>query len=167
MSDTAPPALDPTVVKAREDIENQVTLEIARPPDGQSLSIFIKAPLVAEVIKSMTPSNYELAKYQPIYRPILKEVEGNPKLAITRAAIARATRNFVGGVDFSFSEPPRSILLANPEALIAGFTLVYKVESPVPYDLLKKWGKQFMLGCDEIITNAKPFRMSWVMNKMD
>jgi hypothetical protein len=165
MSEVPTPPISPDIAKG--NVENQVTLEISRPPDGQTLKIFIKAPLVAKVVRNMTAGNYEKAKYAPIYAPILKEIEGNKAIVVTRPAIARTTTNIQGGTDFSFNEVPRSILLANPEALEAGYELIYKVDQPIAYDVLKRWGKQFMEGCNELIVNAKPFRMSWVMNKME
>ena len=159
--------LSPEVVKAKEDNLHQVKLEISRPPEGSVLHIYIKAPLVAAVIRGMATGNYAKGEYADIYKPVLKEIPDKKDRVFTRPAITRATNKIVGGTDFSFAEPPRGILLANPDALEEGFTLVYKVDAPVPYDQLKKWGKQLMDGCQEIITNAKPFRMSWVMNKTD
>lgn len=157
----------PEILKAREDLKTQVTLEISRPPEGQSLRIYIKAPLVASVVRNMTPGNYQKESYAAIYKPILKELAANPKMVITRPAIAKATRNFVGDVSFDFATQPRAILLCNPEALEEGYTLDFKVETPVAQDQLRKWGKMFMEGCADIITNTRPFRMAWVMNKVE
>ena len=158
------PAIEPQVVKEKVDETNDITLNITRPPDGAVLNLYIRAPMVARIIRGMADSNYEKAKYAPIYKEVLKEHPEAKDRVITKKAITQATKNFVGGTDFSFSEPPRAILLANAEALEMGYTLTYKVEAPVPMDMLKKWGKQFMDGCKEIIANAKPFKMSWVMN---
>jgi hypothetical protein len=158
-----PEALE--VAKERVIDDTQLKLEISRGADAQSLSIFVQAPLLASVIRNMTPSNYAKDEYDKIYAPILKELAANKTRVITRAAIAKATRNFVAGTDFSWTEPPRAILLANPDALEEGYTLQYKVDTPVAQDQLRKWAKQFMDGCMDIISNARPFKMSWVMNK--
>ena len=157
------------VLKERVDTNTDVELNISRPMnDSQTLLIYIRAPMVANIIRAMTTSNYEKAKYAPIYAPILKEIPESKGVYVqTKAAVPKASKNFVSGTDFSFTENPRAILLANPEALEQGYTLTYKVEQPVPMDTLKRWGKLFLDGCEEIITNAKPFKMSWVMTKED
>ncbi len=156
---------EPAVVKEKVDQMNDVHCAIQRPPnDPSTLLIYIRSPTVARIVRSMTPSNYPKDKFAAIYQPILKELEQNKAHAVTRAAIAKATKNFVPGVDFSFAENPRSILLANPDALEAGYTLTYKVETPVAMEQIKKWVKLFMTGCDELIVNARPFKMSWIMD---
>lgn len=162
-----PVEAEPEMVKQKVDETNDITLEITRPPDGSCLQIYIRAPMVARIVNGMADSNYARDKYAAIYKDILKEHPTAPKekgMVVTKKAITQATKSFVGGTDFSFSEPPRAILLANAEALAAGYTLTYKVDQPVPMDMLKKWGKQFSDGCKEIIANARPFKMSWVMS---
>lgn len=156
----------PEVVKAREDVKNRVQLEITRPGDGQTLSIFIKAPVLAEIIRKMDPGNYVLAQFAEIYHPILvKHPEAKGRI-VSRPAITRISKNFAAATDFSFAEPPRACLLHNPDLLATGYTLTYKVDAPVPPDTLRRWGKQFMEGCNDIISNARPFKMSWVMNQV-
>lgn len=169
MSETKVEAPAPVVedLKNKVDVKNNVQLSVRRPKDQQTLLIYIKAPVVASVVRNMTMSNYDPTKYDPIYKPILMPHPQDPKRVVTRAAIAKATTNIVGGVDFSFAEPPRSILLANPDKLEEGYELVYKVEAPVPPDQIRRWGKQFMDGCADIITNARPFKMSWVMERTE
>lgn len=153
------------VVKERTVDNSQMTMQIFRGQDPQTLSIYVRAPILASVVRNMTPSNYDKAAYAEIYKPILRELPANKLKVITRSAISKATRNFVPGTDFSFSENPRAILLANPEALEEGYTLQFKVDVPVAQEQLRKWGKLFIEGCMDIISNARPFRMSWVMNK--
>lgn len=160
----------PQVVKEKVDPVSDVTLQITKPPEGQVLNIYIRAPQVAKVIRQMAKSNYPKEKFAPIYKDILMDLaeavgKDVGKLAVTRKAITTATKCFVSAADFSFTEAPRAILLANPDALEAGYTLTYKFDQPVPMDQLKKWGKAFMDGCKELIANARPFRMSWNMNK--
>ena len=163
---TEPAASDPQaqIVKEKVDEANDITLTITRPPDGQSLNVYIRAPMVARIVRGMADSNYEMAKYSPIYKDILQPHPQAKDRAVTKKAITLATKSFVGGTDFSFSESPRAILLANADALEAGYTLTYKVDAPVPMDMLKKWGNQFRDGCREIIANARPFKMTWVMS---
>ena len=159
--------LPPEVVKARVDVPNSVTLSITRPADGQSLEIYIKAPVLAEIIAKMDTGNYPFDSFSEIYHTVLVKHPQAKGRILSRPAISRITKNFAGGTDFSFAEPPRACLLHNPELLRAGYKLVYKVDQPVPPDQLRKWGKQFMEGCNDIISNARPFKMSWVMNPVD
>lgn len=159
----------PEVVKEKVDLPNDVQMTITRPPGANVLNIYIRAPMVAKIVRQMANSNYEKAKYSPIYKGILQDYPEEAAVAkgrvVTKKAITQATKNFVGGTDFSFAEAPRAILLANADILEQGYTLEYAVETPVPMDVIKKWGKQFMDGCKEIIAAAKPYKMSWVMNK--
>jgi hypothetical protein len=160
-----PPTLDPDFKD--KDKKNRVQLSIIRPPDGQVLEIHIRAPVVANIVRSMAESNYPAEKYDAIYKPILltkPDPTWKGRVA-TRAAISRCTRNIEGGVDFSFESKPRSILLANPDMLEAGYILTYKVTTPVPPDQIRRWGKEFMDGCADIIANARAFRMNWVMDE--
>lgn len=160
------PKLEPEF--ADKDKERRVKLSIIRPPDGQVLEIHIRAPMVANIIRSMAMSNYPVDKYDPIYKGILLTPPGKEwhNRCVTRAAIARCTNNIEGGVDFSFDLKPRSILLANPDILEEGYVLTYKVQTPVPPDSIRRWGKEFMDGCGDIIANARAFRMTWVSNEI-
>jgi hypothetical protein len=157
------------VVKEKVDIPNDVKMTITRPPGANVLQIYIRAPMVAKIVRQMANSNYEKAKYAPIYKGILQDYPEEVAVAkgrvVTKKAITQATKNFVGGTDFNFNEAPRAILLANADILEQGYTLEYTVETPVPMEQIKRWGKQFMDGCKEIIAGAKPYKMSWVMNK--
>jgi hypothetical protein len=163
MSEPAP--ITPEVIKEKVDLKNDVRLEISGPGDGQTLHLFIKAPILAEVIRKMATGNYPLQHYADVYKPILLLREDAKDRVVTRPAIARATKNFVGGTDFDWNEAPRTPLLANPDMLAEGFTLIVKQDKPVPPDILRRWGKQFMDGCADIIQNARAFKMSWVMQE--
>jgi hypothetical protein len=157
----------PAVLTKEKDKTNQVTLSIIRPAQGQVLEVHVRAPVVARIVRSMAMSNYPVDKFEPIYKDILAihPMDKTGKTAITRAAISRATKNFEGGTDFGFDRAPRAILLANPDKLEEGYILTYKVETPVPPDQLRKWGKQFIDGCEDIVSSARPFRMQWVMDE--
>ena len=150
------------------DNKSNITLEISRPDGKQEYHIFIQAPKLAEIIAKMSPGNYALEEYTDIYKTILKPLEKEGKTVkdrvITYPAIARITKNFVAGTDFSWNEQPRSCLLYNPEKLREGFTLVYKITEPVLPDNLRKWGDMFVKGCKDIISNARPFKMSWILS---
>lgn len=162
----AAPPPEAEVVKDRVDVKNDIQMQIARTEDGQSLSVFIRAPVLADVIRKMTTGNYRKDAYATVYTPILQDiVESEGKNVITRPAITKITRLFVSGTDFLWEEAPRAILLANPDKLAEGYTITYKVDKPVPPDVVKKWGKQFMDGCHEILANARPFKMNWVMSE--
>lgn len=162
-------SVQPEVVKEKVDLPNDVTLHITRPAAANVLNIYIRAPMVAKIVRQMANSNYEKAKYAPIYKDILQDYPEEAAVAkgrvVTKKAITQATKNFVGGTDFSFKEAPRAILLANADALENGYTLTYTVDEPVPMEQIQKWGKQFMTGCKEIVAAAKPYKLSWVMNK--
>lgn len=167
MSETPAPA-GPEVVKEKVDLKNDLRLEIMRAEDGNTLSIYIRAPVLADIIRKMAPGNYRTDEYAAIYKPVLatlvdpatgKEVSGR---CITRPAITKATKLFVSGTDFLWEEPPRAILVANPDKLAEGFTLTYKMEKPVSPDVMRRWGKNFIDGCADIISNSRPFKMSWV-----
>jgi hypothetical protein len=152
-------------VKAVEDKPNQVTLRISRGKSGQSLDIFIKAPVLAEVVRAMASGNYGKADYAEIYKSILVDLPENKARVITKPGIAKITKNFISGADFAW-DAPRAILIANPEKLAEGFTLTYKMDQPVAPDQLRKWGKMFNDGCKDIISNARPFTMSWVLDEV-
>lgn len=165
-------------IKAREDIVNQVAFEVSRPDnDASVLHIFLRAPVLAEVIRKFETGNHNKEDLAPIYAPVLLPLatlypEGKngkmapPNLIVTRPGIARVTSNFRAAADFSWTEKPCSILLANPDKLAEGFTLIYKVDAPVPLETIRKWGKWFMDGCKDILANARPFKMSWVMEEV-
>ena len=163
------PGQPPEVVKAKMDLKNEITFQITRPIDSQELHIYVKAPVLAEIVRKMDNGNYPSADYAPIYKGILNNIpDATPGRVFTKPAIGKITRNFVSGTDFSFTEPPRSILLANPDKLAEGFTLVYKMDQgPIPPEMLRKWGKQFCEGCTDIVANARAFRMTWVMHEQD
>ena len=158
------PMPNPTHVD-KVDIKNDVQLEVTSNGDGQNLKIFIRAPLLAAVIRKMAPSNYLRAEYSPIYKPILVALADTKDRVVTRAAIAKATKSFVGGTDFLWEENPRAILLANPDKLEEGYELVFKVDTPIPPATIKKWGRTFIEGCGDILSAARPFKLSWVMQE--
>lgn len=166
-------------IKAREDAANDVRMEVTRPDgDASVLHLYIRAPVLAEVLRKFEPGNHpreDLALiYQPILLPLRTYLAANNPAAkmppenriVTYPSIGRITKNFVPAVDFIWSEAPRSILLSNPDKLADGFTLVYKVDAPVPMDSIRRWGKMFMDGCNDILANARPFKMAWLMEEV-
>lgn len=163
------------VAKGGQDSKYRIHLLISRDEDTAKLKIFIKAPLVAEIIRKMTPGNYSKegvsAVYKDLLMPILKpDGTPDPKAAdnfVTRPAVKMATKKFVASSEFNWNEGPSTILLFNPDKLAEGYTITIKVDEPVAHDTLKTWGKNFMDGCKEIITNARPFQMHWVMDKTE
>lgn len=164
----------PLISKGNEELA--VNLTISRGEDS-SLHIFIQSKLVADIVRKMAPGNYERENVAEIYHPILAPIlkadntpdttEAAKKRFRTRPAISKASTLFAQTTEFSFTDKPSTILLSNPDALEEGYTLIYKVEAPVPMDTLKRWGKNLMDGCTEIITNAKPFKMSWLMERVE
>lgn len=154
------------VLKEKVDLKNDVRLEISSPGDAQTLIITIRAPILAEVIRKMAPGNYLKENYAEVYKPILVPLEADPKRVVTRPAICKATKNFEPATDFQWEALPRPVLLCNPDMLAAGFSITTKVDKPVPPDVIRKWGKAFMDGCGDIIQNARPFRMAWVMQEV-
>lgn len=160
---TLPP---PAPVVDKVDIKNDLQLEIEGAGDGLSLKIYVRAPQLAEVVRKMAPSNWERSAFAPVFKPILLELPQNKERVITRGAISKATKNFVGAATLDFNEPPPAILLANPDALAEGYTLIHKLEKPCPPDVIKKWGKQFMEGCGDIMTAARPFKFAWAMQQV-
>lgn len=163
------------VAKGGEDSKYRIHLLIERDEDTSRLKIFIKAPLVADIVRKMTPGNYSREGVSAIYKDILKTItkeDGtpDPKAADrfeTRPAIGLATKKFVRSTEFNWAEGPSTLLISNPDKLTEGFTISVKVDEPVAHDTLKSWGKSFMDGCKEIITNARPFQMHWVMDKTE
>jgi hypothetical protein len=150
------------------DSTQAVRLTIKRPPDGQSLQMTIKSEVLADIVEKMTIGNAPKEHYDKIYASIFMthpdpEAVKNGRIA-TRPAIVKITKNFIGDPGFAW-DTPRSILIANPVKLREGFTLNFKVEQPVPPDTIRKWGKQFMDGCNDIISNARAFTMNWVMSE--
>lgn len=156
----------PEILVEKQDVKNDLTFDVESTGDGASLVISVRAPLLAEVIAKMAPSNYEKAAYADVFKPILAELPQNPARVVTRAAICKATKNFRAGTDFDWNQPPPAIMLANPDALRKGYKLTVKIEAPVPPDTIKRFGKLFMEGCGDILTNARPFKMQWVMREV-
>lgn len=166
--------IDKTVTEgellSKKDMKNQGVLEI-RGEQGSTgkLVIFFRHPVLADVVAKMACANYPKADFDKIYKPILMD-HPNPEAAkqgraATRPAIYTATKNFEAAADFSFTAPPRGILIANPEALRSGYELTIELSQPIPHDTLRKWGKQLMDGCADIIAASRPFKMSWVMTE--
>lgn len=158
------------VSMSKADIKNQGVLEI-RGEQGATgkLVVFFRHPVLADVVAKMAVANYPKADFDKVYKPILMD-HPNPEAAklgraATRPAIYTATKNFEAAADFSFTAPPRGILIANPEALRSGFELIVELTAPIPHDTLRKWGKQLMDGCADIIAASRPFKMSWVMTE--
>lgn len=154
-----------SVSLSKKDDKNSGILEI-RGEQGSTgkLVIFFRHPVLAEVISKMAMGNYPGADFDKIYKPALMPFP-NPEAkgrVVSRPAIYAATKNLEAGTDFSFSSPPRGVLVANPEALRNGFELTIELTTPVPYDTLRKWGKQLMDGCSDIIHASRPFKMAWV-----
>lgn len=156
------------VAVSKKDIKNQGILEI-RGEQGSTgkLVVFFRHPVLADVVSKMAVGNYPMADFDKVYKPVLMP-HPNPEAkgrAATRPAIYQASKNFEAATDFSFSSPPRGVLISNPEALRAGFELIIDLTAPVPTDTLRKWGKQLMDGCADIIAASRPFKMQWVMTE--
>jgi hypothetical protein len=156
------------VALSKKDMKNSGILEI-RGEQGSTgkLEIFFRHPVLADVVSKMAMGNYPMADFDKVYKPCLLEFP-DPKAkgrAVSRPAIYAATKNFEAAADFTFSAPPRGILIANPDALRNGFSLTIELQQPVPHDTLRKWGKQLMDGCSDIIAASRPFKMSWYMTE--
>lgn len=160
MAEEAAPPANPEVEKTAAAAQLHVAVE--RADDGQSVSIYIKAPKLAEVVRKMAPGNYALKEYAEPYRPILVPLEADKTRAITRPAITTITKNLVRGADWSW-DAPRACLLYNPDALEAGFTVKVKLDQPITEDITRNWAMMLVNGCKDIMKNAKPFRMSWIL----
>lgn len=152
----------------KSDQKNSGILEI-RAENGSAgrLEVYFRHPVLAEVIEKMALGNYPTDQFDKIYKPVLMD-HPDPKAkgrSASRPAIYNATKNFVASADFDFTQPPRGILIANPKALRDGFSLFVELKTPVPHDTLRKWGKQLMDGCADIIAASRPFKMQWVMTE--
>lgn len=147
------------------DVKNDVSLEIEGQGDGLTLKISVRAPLLAEVIRKMAPGNYPRADYHESLRPIMMPLEANKERVVTRPAIAKTTKNFAGSTVLDMNEPPPAIMVANPDALVSGYTITLKLDKPCPPDLVKRWAKQFIDGCGDIMTAARPFKYTWYMQQ--
>lgn len=148
----------------KRDLKNQGVVEI-RGEQGSTgkLEIFIRQPLLADVIDKISMGNYPAGDFDKVYKPCLME-HPDPKAkgrAVSRPAIYAATKNFEAAADWSW-ETPRGVLVANPEALRNGFSLIIELTTPVPHDTLRKWGKKFDDGCKDIVAASRPFKMAWV-----
>lgn len=130
------------------------------------LEVYIRHPMLAEVIRKMTPGNYVRTEYDKVYQSILLAHPESKTHVVTRPAIYVATKNFGKGVDFSWDQPPRGILLCNPDKLAEGYCLAVDIKTPVPPETLRRWGKQFVEGCNDIIAASRPFKMTWVMTEV-
>lgn len=166
MSDELNPPNPPLVTK--NDHKNSGILEI-RAENGSAgrLEVFFRHPVLAEVIDKMAIGNYPTDQFDKVYKPCLLD-HPDPKAkgrSVSRPAIYNATKNFVASADFDFTQPPRGVLIANPEALRNGFSLFIELKTPVPHDTLRKWGKMLMDGCADIISASRPFTMQWVMTE--
>lgn len=158
---------DETIKEVQTEL---VTLRIKRPSDGQTLSVFIKSPELANIVEKMVIGHAPKDDFDRIYKHILME-HPNPEArnagrVVTRPAISRITKNFIGDPGFAWDHP-RAILISNPEVLRSGFVLDFKVDQPVAPDSIRKWGKMFMDGCSDILANARPFVMNWVMEETE
>lgn len=152
------------------DGKNNGILEI-RADNGSAgrLEVYFRHPVLAEVVDKMAIGNYPKDQFDKVYSPCLLD-HPNPKAkeqgrVVSRPAIYTATKNLVAGSDFDFSQPPRGVLISNPEALRKGFSIFIELKTPVPHDTLRKWGKLLMDGCADIIAASRPFTMQWVMTE--
>lgn len=153
-----------------KDLKAQGSLEI-RADNGSAgrLEIYFRHPVLADVVEKMGISNFGMDDFDPVYKPILLP-HPDPKAraakrCVTRTAIYNATKNFRSGTDFDFAQPPCGILICNPEALRQGFSLFIELKAPVPTDTQRKWGKQLVDGCNDIISSARPYTMAWVFKE--
>lgn len=150
--------------------DNQGILEI-RGEQGSTgkLEIYFRHPVLADIVEKMSVGNYPKADFDKLYQSILMD-HPDPKAraagrVATRPAIYAATKNFEGAVDFDFTKTPRGVLISNPESLRKGYSLMVELKAPVPYDTLRKWSKQLIDGCTDIITASRPFRIKWEMSE--
>ncbi len=150
--------------------KNECVLEI-RAENGSAgrLEIYFRHPVLAEVISKMAVGNYPADQFDKLYEPCLlphpDKKAADKGRVVSRPAIYNSTKNFVAATDFDFTQPPRGVLIANHLALKAGFSLFIELKTPVPHDTLRKWGKQLMDGCADIIAASRPFQMQWVMTE--
>lgn len=153
---------------SKADMKNQGVLEI-RGEQGSTgkLEIYFRHPVLAEVVAKMAIGNYPTSEFAPIYKPILlAHPDSRAKdRSVSRPAIYAASKNFEAAADFDFAKPPRGVLVANPDRLRDGFSLVVELKTPIAPDTLRKWGKQLMDGAADIIAASRPFKMSWVMSE--
>lgn len=153
---------------SKKDIKNNGVLEI-RGEQGSTgkLEVYFRHPVLADIVEKMAMGNYPTANFAPVYKPVLMD-HPDPKAkgrSVSRPAIYAATKNFEAAEDFAFTSPPRGVLIANPTALREGYSLVIELKQPVPHDTLRKWGKQLMDGCADIIAASRPFKMAWTMHE--
>jgi hypothetical protein len=146
------------------------TLEI-RGEQGSTgkLEIYFRHPVLADIVEKMSLGNFQGDQFAKEYKPCLMP-HPDPKaakigLVATRPAVYVASKNFESGVDLDFAKPPRGILICNPTALRAGFSLVVELKTPVPVDTLRKWGQQLIRGCDDILAASRPFKIAWNMTE--
>jgi hypothetical protein len=142
--------------------KTQVELSIDRVEGETALDIKIRAPSLAPIIEKITPSYYTKSAYAEIYQPILVPWADDTTRVITRSKLSSITSKLVQTTQFDLDKPA-AVLLYNPKALRDGFKLTYRFTAPIALESIQKWGDQFMAACREIQTNAKPFRMRWVM----
>lgn len=151
----------PDIIKTDDD--SRTILEIT-PGEDQTVRIYIKAPKLADIIDKMANGNYPRESYDKIYNSILVALPQDGARIVTKPPISKIVRTFAKDTLFDWSAP-RAVLLYNTKALREGYVLTYKITEPVTYESMKKWGKIFMEGCEEIFVHARPFRMTWVMSE--
>lgn len=159
------------------DIKNDVYLNIE--PEGEDIIITLRAPKVAEIIQKMTAGNYQRSEMDKSLAPCMMDPvipdniskEKGAELVkthfVTRPAISRITKNFAGATSIDFASTPPAALLYNWRALQStpGLVIRLKMEKPPAPELLRKWGKQVIDGIADIVSNARPFRMTWTMTE--
>ena len=156
----------PQLLIVKKDEKGRIEIRADNGSAGR-LEIYIRHPVLADVVEKMGISNYPADQFDDIYKPVLlpHPNPGAKGRVVTRSSIYQATKNIVGGTDFDFSLPPRGILISNPEALRKGFSLFVELKAPVPHDVLRKWGEMLKSGCSDIISASRPFTMQWVMTE--
>src|SRR5690242_18361691 len=106
-----------TVFVSKRDLKNSGVVEIRGEQGGTGkLVVFIRNPALADVIEKMAMGNYPTADFDKTYKSCLMpypspDAKGR---SVSRPAIYAATKNFEAAADFSFSSPPRGVLIANP-----------------------------------------------------
>ena len=161
-------ALNPTpedIDLVKKNLKNSGILHIRGNGTPSTLEVYIRQPVLADIIEKMTPGNYHYAQYDPIFHPILIRLPKKEELVVTRPAIYIATTNFAKATVLDFSTLPPGILLCNHEKLREGFVLSVNLKAPVPNDTLRKWGKHFNDGVNDIISASKPFKMEWILRE--
>jgi alkylhydroperoxidase/carboxymuconolactone decarboxylase family protein YurZ len=164
--EAAPVAVEsPEILKAREDANGRITLRIKRSPDGTKLLLYFKAPVLADIVEKMATGYTNESNLDKTLKGHLEEFKVKDKegrFYKTRPALKAVTKHLAAIGNFSWDADPPTALLANPDKLRTGFEISHTPDKPVPPETVAAFGKKLFAAAREIITNAKPFTMTWV-----